>query len=347
MPLDHVLNRRTLVGSTLGTLAGGALLHPVGAQSATPGASPVADGPWTFVDDRGVEVSLDTMPTRVVLDANVAGGLWDFGVRPLGIFGWLSTVTDGALPPAAGSVDPAQVENYGLGEGEIDLERLAAASPDLIVTYTYTPDDPDNLWSVLPDDLDRLQDIAPIVALSGVNPLNETVQRFEELAIALGYDVTTPEVQAVRDDVTAAEGRVRNLTASASYSALWVAPGIDEFYIANPEQAQGVQYARGLGVKAPTLGVEPGAYWETLSYEQALKYPTDILYISDRNGPETYATIGEDHPTFAANPAVAAGQVFSWRQDVNASYPGLLRVLTELLNALEASDPTIADESWS
>src|SRR4051812_42919727 len=46
------------------------------------------DGSWVFTDDRGITVTLPGMPKRIIADVNVAAALWDFGVRPVGLFGW-------------------------------------------------------------------------------------------------------------------------------------------------------------------------------------------------------------------------------------------------------------------
>jgi iron complex transport system substrate-binding protein len=351
--VNRTPNRRDLIGLALAGSMSVALAGTATAQDATPGATPTGanglqpDGTWAFTDDRGVTVTLPAMPTKLVLDANVSGGLWDFGVRPIGIFGWLSTPeADGTLPPAAGATDLALVENYGLGEGEIDFELLSVAAPDLIVTYTFAPDDPENLWSVLPDDLERIESIAPIIALSGVTSLPEGVARFAEFAAAVGADLNTPEIIGSQQGIGAAEDRAATLMSEKpGFSALWVAPSTDVFYVANPLQARGVIYARELGIKIPDLDVEPTEYWEELSYEQALKYPTDVLYVSTRNGEAALEQV-TTHPTFSQHPAVVAGQVLPWNQDVVTSYPGQMAVLIEILTAMETFTDTVVEEDW-
>jgi iron complex transport system substrate-binding protein len=355
--LARHLTRRDALALALAGTATLAASATVPAQESTPAASPVAtptgpvglqpDGTWVFTDDRGVTVTLDTAPQKLVIDVNVAAAFWDFGIRPHGVFGWLSTITDGKFPPAGGRIDPAQVENYGLGEGAIDLERLAAAAPDLIVTYTFAPDDPTNLWSVLPDDLERVEAIAPIIAFSGISSLSESIARLAGFAELLGADLATPEIQGTIQGIQAAEGRAAVLVQERPvFSALWIAPSEDSFYVANPTTARGVGYARDLGVRVPTLGVEDTAYWEELSYEQAMRYPTDILFVSTRNGPSAVDDLIA-LPTFAQHPAVLANQVYPWNQDVIASYQGQMAVLVEILTALETANPDTVTEDWA
>jgi len=316
------------------------------AQDATPVDGVQPDGTWTFTDDRGVTVTLPGIPEKLVIDVNVAGSLWDFGVRPLGVIGWLSTVTDGRFPAAGGDLDPAQVENFGLPEGAIDLERLAASQPDLIVTYTFDPATEDALWSVLPDDYDRLMSIAPIVAISAVTSLPVGVARFQEFANLVGIDPEGPELAASRDEAAALETTVREaLAAKPGISAIFMGPGDSEFYVASPLRARGLIYARELGLSMPDLDIGPTDFWQTLSYEQALLYPVDMLFVSTRNGIESLDEV-RNHPTFSQHPAVQAGNVFPWKQDVIASYPGMMAMLNELLTGLEASDPATADEDW-
>ncbi|MEJ7837692.1 MAG: hypothetical protein WKF81_02690 [Thermomicrobiales bacterium] len=309
-PMQHQINRRNVLGMALAGTATVALTAQSLAQGATPEASPAsvnglqADGSWVFTDDRGITVTLPTMPTNLVIDTNVLGALWDFGIRPLGTFGWLSTLeTDGTFPAAAGATDPALVENFGLGDAQIDFERLSAAGPDLFVTYTFAPDDPENLWSVLPEDLERLEALAPIVALSAVTALPQGVARLAEFAEAIGADLSAPEIASSQQEIAAAEGRAATLLAEKpDFSALWVAPGTDVFYIANPVQARGVIYARSLGMLIPDLDVEPNVFWEELSYEQALKYPSDVLYVSTRNGEQAVEDLKCIQPSASIRP---------------------------------------------
>ncbi len=44
-------------------------------------------GPWTFTDDRGVEVTLESRPQRIVAYETAASALWHVGITPVGIFG--------------------------------------------------------------------------------------------------------------------------------------------------------------------------------------------------------------------------------------------------------------------
>src|SRR5688572_27009371 len=106
------VSRRGFIGGVLGLAAAGRLL-PVAAQDGTPAGSPPAGG-WSFTDDKGVTIELPGMPVRIVADVNAAAPLWDFGIRPVAVFGWNATLTDdGDFGAAGGRIDPSQVEIVG------------------------------------------------------------------------------------------------------------------------------------------------------------------------------------------------------------------------------------------
>ncbi|MGH2549192.1 MAG: hypothetical protein ACRDHN_07370, partial [Thermomicrobiales bacterium] len=130
-------------------------------------------------------------------------------------------------------------------------------------------------------------------------------------------------------------------TNKAGMSAIFVAPGETEMYVANPDVATDVMLFRSLGLDIPSVDVAAGSYWETLSFEQALKYPTDIFFYSLRGNLVTPEMVTE-HPTIGQHPAVLAGQIGGWNQDVVLSYPGLTTILNATADVIEASDPNVA-----
>src|SRR5690348_13132494 len=81
--LPNSATRRTVLGGVLGALAASRL-----STSRAQDATPAADGPWSFTDDKGVTVELPARPLRIIADVNAAAPLWDFGIRPVAVFGW-------------------------------------------------------------------------------------------------------------------------------------------------------------------------------------------------------------------------------------------------------------------
>ncbi len=331
-------NRRSLLIASAGfSLA--ALTNGVLAEDGTPAADGLqTDGSWSFTDDRGVTVKLSGMPQRVVADVNVAGALWDFGVHPIGIFGWNITGPD-SVNAAGGDLDTKAVQFLNDAGTTIDVERAAAIDPDLIVSLFFG--EKYGVWSVDPAVQSRLEQIAPIVALSGLVRADVSLERTAGLAAALGADLASAELAGQRTTYETAWKRFTDAVAAKSgISAVFIAPSADTIYVASPDAAGDVMLYRDLGLAVPTLPVAAGEYWESLSMEQALKYPTDMLFYSLR-GDITSLDAFRAHPTFSKHPAVIAGQVFPWNQDFISNYPGLTTMLDATAEAVEASDPSV------
>lgn len=328
--------RRSVIGGAIGLGAAGAARFG-SAQEASPAASS-GTGEWSFTDDKGVTVTLPARPERLVIDVNAAAPLWDFGVRPVAVFGWLATAS-GDFGPAGGQIDPEQVEIIGEGEATIDIEALVGLQPDLIITLTFTPDDPSEYWSLAADGpLEQVQQVAPIIAISGVQSSSAGVARFAELAAALGADLESPEITADNERWLASEDAFRTALADKpGISAVFAAPSPDVIYIANPQVAGDLIYLRELGLTIPDVEINPddGNYWEYASLEEIGKYQTDMLFSSYRGMPvEEFLAI----PTVATLPAVTAGQVFAWSQDVILSYRGIADTLDNMTEAITASE---------
>ncbi|MEJ7901139.1 MAG: ABC transporter substrate-binding protein, partial [Thermomicrobiales bacterium] len=227
----------------------------------------------------------------------------------------------------------------GEGEATIDVEALVGLQPDLIITLTFSPDDPLEYWSLAADGpLEQVQQVAPIVAISGVQSSNAGVARFAELATALGMDLEAPEIVADNERWLASEAAFRAaLAEKPGISAVFAAPSPDIIYIANPQVAGELIYYRELGLAIPDVEINPddGDFWEYASLEEVGKYQTDILFSSYRGSPvEEFLAI----PTVATLPAVTAGQVFEWFQDEILSYRGIADTLDNMTEAVTASE---------
>ncbi len=74
-----------------------------------------AAGPWTFTDDRGVEVTRPSRPSRIATNDKAGAALTSLGVRPVGIFS--SARMD--QNPILNGVDVAGIQSLGDVYGEI------------------------------------------------------------------------------------------------------------------------------------------------------------------------------------------------------------------------------------
>src|SRR3569833_840989 len=103
------LRRRGFQFGTGGLVAAAALPACGSGGDEKPAA---ASGPWEVTDDRGQKASRDQRPSRVVAYVSSAAALWDYGVRPVGVFGPQKTA-DGGKEIQAGNNDLNAVTSIG------------------------------------------------------------------------------------------------------------------------------------------------------------------------------------------------------------------------------------------
>lgn len=327
-------SRRRLVGGALGLVAA-AGLRAAGAQDATPKSSSTGIG-WSFSDDKGVTIELPERPVRIVADVNIAAPLWDYGIVPVALFGWNASLDDeGKLSAAGGRIDPTMVEFVGDVNEPIRLEDAVAMEPDLILTITHAPDDPLDYWSIDPSVLPQVQAIAPVLALSGTGRSDISVERTAKLAEALGADLSTPEVQAQKERYGAAIAAFSAAAAEqAELTSLFSSVKKDgAIVIANPPDWRDLAWYRALGLNIIDPDAEPLSYWEELSAENALKYPSDILWQSTRPLAMTAEELEADS-VWQHHPAVSSGQIGGWNQDSISSYQGMTDALEAMIAVL-------------
>jgi len=292
--------------------AGGAAAAMALAACGNGGQSPAAasGGPWTFTDDRGQKVARDQRPTRVVAYASCAAALWDYGVHPVGVFGPQKTA-DGKKEVQVGNVDLNAETSVGNAWDDFSMEKFVALKPDLVVTG-LTGTKPTDLW-VLKDDLGtKVQQIAPIAALSEYKVTwTKVMQRYEDLAVALGGDAQSPTITKAKADFLQASGDLKAaVKAKPGLKVLVVSSDKDNMYVCKPEFFADLSYYRELGMDL-VAGGGPDDYFETLSWEQAGKYPADLILTDSR----TFALSRQQLaaiPTWAQLPAVKANQLADW-----------------------------------
>jgi iron complex transport system substrate-binding protein len=315
---------------------------PTTASEASPAATEAesgsTDGEWTFTDDRGTTITLPQQPERVVSYVPIAASLWDFGVRPVGVFG--TTVrADGTPEITSGDIDFDTVESLGEVYGEMDLEALVALQPDLILYDIYGEFD---LWGLSPEAVAQVEAIAPIAGISFVNrPVDETIGKIEELAGLLGADLTAADVVEAKERFDSASEAVRAACEEKEgLNALFTAGWTDNFYVANPPIWTDLIYFTNLGLDIVAPEIPETELWETLSWEQANKYQVDLILNDARAAALTPEQLAE-YPTWEAQPAVEAGQVGEWYTEFVPSYKGFAGVLESLAETIEASEADV------
>ncbi|MGH2550000.1 MAG: ABC transporter substrate-binding protein [Thermomicrobiales bacterium] len=312
-------------GATMATIAA----RNIGLAQATPSA-----GGWTFTDDKGVTVTLPERPTRIVADVSAAAPLWDFGIQPIAVFGWTSN--EPADSPVWGAINKDEIE---IITGEVsgpDLEKLIALKPDLVITLTWEPDNATEYWSLDTDaEYVRVQEIAPLIAIAASGSAAVSTDRFAELAGLLGADLESTEITAAKTEYEAATEAFKTLAAEKSdLTSLFLYADPDQIYVASFQDWADLAMYESLGLSIVDPGLDKWAYWETLSWEQALKYPADVVFQSTRLGTLSIEEL-EANEAFKFHPAAAAGQVGPWNQDFIMSYQGLTAAFNEMIAVLK------------
>jgi iron-desferrioxamine transport system substrate-binding protein len=286
-------------------------------------------GGWTFTDDRGVKVTLSKRPTRIVAYASACAALYQWGVTPVGVFG-AAPRTD----PALKGLPWSKITVVGSVYGEIDVEKLLALKPDLIVSQWYPPPVNSPLFGF--KDVSQQQTIGsqvPIIGLNGHTIATNQITRFAALAKALGVNLQTGTVATAHTKFTKAVAALHAAaTAKSSLKILAVSGSQQYFYVAKPVDNGDLNFYkhRGLPLVVPTTSAP---YWDSLSWEQAGKYQADgILY--DARPYALPVADAQKIPTFAALPAVKAGQVGAWRVGPAPTYQAYAAAMNELVRTI-------------
>src|SRR3569833_1715138 len=222
-----------------------------------------ASGPWEFTDDRGQKASRDQRPSRVVAYGSSAAALWDYGVRPVGGFGPQKTA-DGGKEIQAGNIDLNAVTSIGNAWDDFCLEMFVVTKPDLVITG-LTGAKPTDLW-VLKDDLGpKVQQVAPIVAMSEYKvTLPKVIERYEQLAVALGGDANSAAIKKGKEDFQKASDDLKAaVKAKPGLKVLVVSSDKDNLYVCKPEFFADLAYYRDLGLDIIN-GAGSDDYFETL-----------------------------------------------------------------------------------
>ncbi|WP_194926119.1 ABC transporter substrate-binding protein [Catenulispora pinisilvae] len=346
MPLSSHISAPSRRG-VLAAAGGGALAAVLaacggsGSSSSSSGTGAAAKtgpaGPWSFTDDRKQTVKTSAAPTRVVAFTGTAAALVDFGVdaQIVGVFGE-TTLPDGKPTAQAGDLNVGKVTVLGNVWGEFNVEKYAALNPQLLVTHMY---EPGALWYVPDESKDQIAKLAPSVAINVARvSLPTPIQRYADLAASLGADLNAPKVTSAKTRFQSAAETLRTAAKAAGGLKVLAASGsANTFYASNPKIAADLMYFAELGVELIVPNkLDSGDYFESLSWENADKYPADLILLDSRSTalqPQQLAA----KPTWNALPAVKAGQVTPWDAVPRFSYAGAAPLLENLAKAIQNS----------
>lgn len=299
-------------------------------------AAPAFAEGWSYTDGSGKTVTLDAVPQRIIAHQDAAAGLIPLGIRPVGIY------ADSAVEAAKAleGVDLAGIEIIGTAWSEVDIEKAAALEPDLIIAEWW---DRNSAWSGGTDIETALSPLAPFTGVAASDSIVGMIEDYEALAASLGADLDTPAIseskaafEAARDAFQAATTAKPDLKAVAVYA------GDDAIYFADPAGAAELLDLRswGLDLISPS-GVDAAGnnYFETVSWENADKYPADLILVDNRSAATLETALAQ--PTWTLNPGAAAGQVTDWPAYWLRNYAAYARELVKLTAAIEAADASV------
>jgi len=342
--------RRRFVARGVGALVSAPLLLAACGdddnRNSAPSAGTTTAGPWSFTDDRGVRISLDSRPKRVIAYDTAASALWYQGIIPTAVFGGARLKDNTSLT----GLDISQTQSVGDVYGEINLEKLAALQPDLIVT-AYDPDQA-VLFGFKDDKQQRkVQSFAPIAAIDGIPLPTKVIDRFAALATSLGADPETDGRGDARRRFEAAVAKLRDTAAAKRDVAVVACAGFEDgLYFARPERFPALKEYQGWGVTFVDTGGKPtkkskefdvADFWQVVSYEQADHYRADVIMHDTQEGSLTLAALAKK-PTWRSLPAVKAGQLVAWQKIQAWSYPLYTKEIELLTAGLQKADSGLA-----
>lgn len=279
---------------------------------------------WRYVDDRGREIVLDGAPRRVAALNICAAALWDFGVRPVAIWG-PQTREDGTPDPQIGNVDLSQTRSMGETLSELDLEILTQVAPDVLVAPTFNGE---TLWPITEDATPLINEITRTVAVSvSARHSREIIETYERLASEFGVDAATPPIETARAAYEEALSALNDAAAAKpNLKVACISAGPSSFWIGNPDNQQDLLQA-GLQL------FDGGEY----SWEQLGTIDADLILLDERSQWLQPADLAE-MPTWQSHPAVVAGQVAPWTLSVVYSYQSYAPVVQRYADAVASAD---------
>ncbi|MFC8179555.1 MULTISPECIES: ABC transporter substrate-binding protein [Nocardiaceae] len=292
--------------------------------SSNSGDEPQSTESWNYTTAFGNTVTTDAHPDTIVVDAYSAAALWDYGIRPDGVFGF--GLADGS---ALGTAEADRMTVIGT-DSVFDTEAAAALDPDVIIGYAKEAAPQSWTWW----DASQAEQIAAVAPFLGVDvslSIDESLEQYRSIAEALGADVDNPDIAADREDFEAAKQRVKD--AVANKPGLTVMPlnvDTDGIYIGT-ENLVVLKLLRELGLTL--AGPEADGPWSTVSWENVPQYPADIVLEYPASKP-----ILADSAIYRSLPAVAGGQVLDWDDKRPNTYAEYADWLGQLADTIESAN---------
>lgn len=334
---ENAITRRTVLGAAIGCLALTGSASVMAQEAATPAASPVSG--WIYTDVFGTTVSLPDRPVRIAAILVTAAALWDLGIHPVAVFDWTATAHPDGDHIAWGNIDPSAVTNVGDTEGNILPEALLGVDPDIVLTLTFDQSNPEDVTGVPLDLADAIRQIAPVLVVTDMDATDLQLQRLVDLATSLGADLEAPDVAEARSTYEARVAEFKETVAEKQdLTSLFINVDPEAYYVGGPDGVAELAFLKSLGLQFANAEAPAASdFWETLSPEQALLYPSDIIYNDVYSSLKTVDDL-QANAVYTRMPAVATGQVGLWKRDFPVSYAGITDFLETILVTLRSAE---------
>ncbi|RII14285.1 Periplasmic binding protein [Streptomyces sp. YIM 130001] len=287
---------------------------------------------WQFQDDRGQLSRSAHRPARVIAYIQAGATLWDHGIRPVGIYG---SHHDGAAPDRAksGSLPLDEIDYLGAGSA-IDLDRILAAQPDLVVAVTYGGG---QVYGIDPDTAKHLEEQVPVVVIDvgQAHDLDAVRARFADLARVLGAEETEASLEPLRR----ARQRLRDATAAVRPGprVLALSPaGDDQAHLARPGAWPELRALTACGVTLAAPPEGPGANWATLGLDAAVELRPDVLLVDVRANATPLSALRD---SAVWQELEARARVVPWNPEAPCSPAGHARLFELAAEAVTAAGP--------
>jgi iron complex transport system substrate-binding protein len=324
---------------TIPVLAIGVLLAVPGVAGATTPPSPAG---FSFTDDSGATIELDEVPSRIVMFEDVAASLMDLGVRPVGL---------DHLDPENELLDDFDlegVEPVSSGCMEQNLEAIAALEPDLFVYMNWGDSDGTGNLFCLDEAVRReLERFAPVVVINAEGAADEILERYVDLAEALGADLDAPEIVAKRERYEAAADRLRTAIEDrpeisvlpASVSPEWA--GVAE--IGGFADLVTLRDTFGLTLVSPfPIDEYTATYWQEYTAETLPEIRGDVVLLDAKNSVPMDEKLAA-FPLWAALPEIEARQTVDWWVPGSFSYTRDAEFMESLAAAIEDAEDFVTE----